>query len=172
MGNCINKSTFQSEQATVTKKYEEAIKGNITYNTARSDIEAILNTVAYTELEVDEVDYPTGLEKVVSVFPVVDSNVVKTVTIQILYQCDENAETHYLLHVTLLPGIDHEAITLVPHKNDFPEEKPADHQYDHSSLNTLSTVKRKKTCEPDPCDPCCYRKYYCSDYHKHCCNDD
>lgn len=172
MGNCINKSTFQSEQAAITGKYEEAIKGNITYNTARSDIEAILNTVTYTELEVDEADYPTGLEKIVSVFPVVDSNVVKTVTIQILYQCTEDSVIHYLLHVTLLPGIDHEAITLVPHKNDFPEEKPEGHQYDHSSLNTLSTVTRKKSCDPDPCDPCCYRKYYCGGCHGPCDGDD
>ena len=158
MGNCINQSTFQAEQATVTKKYEDAILDGsaLAYNTARSDIEAIINTTTYAELEVDVSNYPTGMEKVVSIFPVVDGQVQKTIVIQILYQCTPDTSTHYLLHLALLPGSNHEAITLVPHKNNFPEDKPDDHQYDHTSLNTVSTVPRKQ--EECPEESWCYVK--------------
>ncbi|PCJ22884.1 MAG: hypothetical protein COA94_08715 [Rickettsiales bacterium] len=145
--------------------YENAVTLDTTsaYNIARSDIESILNSTSYTNLEVPLGDYPTGMDRLVVVFPVVDSVVQKIVTIQILYKCDDTTNTHHIFHMTLLPGPNHEAITLIPHRNSFEETKADDNLHDHTSLNTVSTLKRDvNTCyRPPKC------KKYCSGCHKY-----
>lgn len=163
MGNIVPKSTFQSEHSRLVNIYENAISTNTStaYSDARSQIEALLNN--YTQYEVPSCDYPSGMEKVVSLFPIVSGMTQKHVTIQILYRKCRTTTYNQAVHITLLPGPNYQAIILNPSQRRYYEEMPDDVEQNFDSLNVSSVLTRScgtSSCTTTSCTET-YEESYC-----------
>lgn len=162
MGTTVSKSTYQSEQSNVTKIFEKAVSTNTGpgYSDARNEIESVINI--YSSYEIPLSDYPEGVKRVVSLFPIVSGLTQQHVTIQILYASPAtNPESNYMVHLSLIPGPQNQAITLIPHQTEYKEVLDGTELYDNNNMNTLSTITRKKKCKPVKCRPKCG----CEDYY-------